>query len=83
MGLCRTSSALSALLAGKTLSKRQPGHQIWPTRKVCGTELRNKYSRDTYSFEPDSLTNVGEVSIDGGPMKEQIRTRATPQRNSK
>jgi len=44
---------------------------------------RYDYSRDTYSFEPDSFTNVAEVSIEGGPMKEQIRTRATRQRDRK
>lgn len=39
--------------------------------------------RDTISFAPNSFTNVAEVSIDGGPMKEQIRTIATRQRASK
>jgi hypothetical protein len=39
--------------------------------------------RDTYSFQPGSFTNVAEVSVDGGAMKEQIRTTATRQRTNK
>lgn len=35
--------------------------------------------RDTISFQPDGYTNLAEVSVDGGPMKEQIRTKATRQ----
>src|ERR1051326_9284132 len=37
--------------------------------------------RDTISFAPDSFTNVAEMSIDGGPMKELVRTTATRRPN--
>jgi hypothetical protein len=60
----------------------------WEGNKLVRTHEENQDGkkivlRDTISFGADSYTNVAEVSVDDGPMKELIRTMATRQRTNK
>lgn len=60
----------------------------WEGSKFVRTQEVNQEGkkivlRDTISFALNSFTNVAEVSIDGGPMKEQIRTTANRQKTGK
>jgi len=67
-------------LAGATA--RWQDNKLVRTREV-NQDGKRIVLRDTISFEPDSYTNVAEVSVDDGPMKEQIRTTATRRRTDK
>jgi hypothetical protein len=65
-------------LSGATA--RWEGDKLVRTREV-NDNGKKIVLRDTISFPPDGYINLAEVSVDGGPMKEEIRTKATRQRS--
>ena len=66
-------------LSGATA--RWEGDKLVRTREVTRDGKKIVF-QDTYTFGPDLFTNVAAISIDGGPMKEQIRTIATRKRTT-